>query len=1034
MDISKYIKALDADYSAGKATEHTYRHALRALLAEAAPDVQITNEPKEIPCGKPDFLLRRGGVPLGYVETKDVGKNLNDKAFKAQFKRYSDALDNLIITDYLEFQFFREGKKITTARIGEIRNERIKPRRTEFAAFEDLLANFLRFDGVTVASADELARHMAAKARMLAAAINDSLAQDERGGGGELHGQLLTFREHLIHDITPGQFADIYAQTITYGMFAGRLTGEINPFLRRFFQNIAGDNLDERIQWGREALTHLFRAADVAALMAEYGKKTRHTDPFLHFYETFLGEYNPKLRKSRGVYYTPEPVVEFIVRAVDDILRGEFGLQNGIANGGKTFVEVEEKGEKKKREMHKVQILDPATGTGTFLAAIIRHIRGRYFNGQEGVWRGYARDDLIPRLNGFEVLMAPYVMAHIKLQMELRETDPELARERVRVFLTNALEESKEPDTTTLGFTAWLSNEARDANEIKRNAPVMVVIGNPPYSAVSSNMGDWISDMIEAYKYVDREHFGEKKHWLHDDYVKFIRYGQHHIDNTGEGVLAYICNHSFLDNPTFRGMRWNLLKSFDKIYIVDLHGNTLKKEVAPDGSKDANVFDIRQGVSINLFVKTGRKKAGELARVFHFDLFGERENKYQFLLENDLAKVKFSELSPAAPFYFFVSKNWKDKGEYDKGFSVTKLFSSYASGIVTMGDSFIVGNSKQEVLEKVRDFLVTDYSEADFKAKYSLGKNYAAWVVQNKAKIRFDESEVVPISYRPFDTKWTVYSNKLLWRWRNEGMRNFLAGENIGLIFKRGDIEEKSAPVFLTKYISESRSWSRSGMQGAETSAPLYIYPDTAQSDLDGKAARNPNLDPEIVKVFADAINLRFTPEKESSNKTFAPIDLLDYIYGVLHAPSYRERYNEFLKIDFPRAPYPQNTVQFRELAKLGGKLRSLHLMEPAPKLITTYSVAGDNTADARVLRDPYKITDAKKRLGTVHINAKQYFGNVPETAWNFFIGGYQPAQKYLKDRKDRRLSTGEIRHYQNIIAALAGTAKLMEEIDAAIK
>ncbi|MDA8014435.1 MAG: N-6 DNA methylase [Gammaproteobacteria bacterium] len=1042
MNIQQYIKALDADYAAGKATEHTYRHALRALLAEAAPDVQVTNEPKQIECGAPDFLLARGEVPLGYVETKSVGKNLDDKSFRAQFKRYTDALDNLIITDYLEFRFFRGGEKVAAVRVGEIRGGRVRPRQGEFEALENLLANFTAHDGIAISNSDELAAHMAVKARLLAAAVADSLLQDEKDNGrtegnGELHDQLQAFRKHLIHDIRPAEFADIYAQTIAYGLFAARLHDdnpgaftriragslipENNPFLRKFFQHIAAHDLDKRIRWVVDALADLFRIAAVEELMAQYTKGG--ADPFLHFYETFLGAYNPKLRKSRGVYYTPEPIVDFMVRAVDEILRGEFKLRDGLAATDKTRIETKT-GETK---LHKVQILDPGTGTGTFLASIVRHIHKKYFARQQGVWQSYAREDLAPRLNGFEILMAPYVMAHIKMNMVLRETGCELGRQRAHVFLTNTLEEHH-PDTKTL-FARWLSDEANQANFIKRDTPVMVVIGNPPYAVSSSNRGPWIQNLLGEYK----KGLKEKKLNLDDDYIKFIRYGEHVVQKTGEGVLAYITNNSFLEGITHRQMRKTLLETFDKIYILDLHGDAGKKETAPDGSADKNVFDIMQGVSINLLVKTRKKGAGALARVFHADLYGVREAKYEFLQSKNLASVGYKKLNPVAPQFFFTPKDFSAQKEYEKGFSLQSLFGNYNSGIQTKCDELSVKFSQTELDAVINDFLKLEVGE--LQRKYPDKRDSSGWNFRAaKKSLMAKEFKFANMLYRPFDIRRTVdtkSSSGFIGRPRKKTMRHMLAGENVGIGFMRQVFfGGEYSHVFVSKHIIEERTfYSR---RGATSFAPLYLYPETAQKDLDEKSARKPNLDSEIVKAVAAALNLRFAPEKETGNKTFAPIDLLDYIYAVLHAPSYRERYNEFLKIDYPRVPYPQNAAQFRKLAKLGGKLRALHLMEPAPKLITTYKVAGDNAIDSRVVRrDFYKITDAKKRLGNVHINAKQYFGNVPEIAWSLYIGGYQPAQKYLKDRKERRLSAGEIGHYQHIIAALAGTGQLMKEIDA---
>ncbi len=766
-----YLNQLDQHHKAGNATEHTYRAALQSLLETTLPDIAVTNEPKQIECGAPDYVLTRNDIPLGYIEAKDLDKDLDDKVHAEQLHRYTESLGNLIFTNYLEFRLIRDGKSVTTVCIAELRGARVKPKPDQFDALTDLLANFAGYDGTTIASASALAHHMAAKARLLARTIEQALHKDagdanENSEGNDLQNQLAVFKKYLIHDIDRDAFADIYAQTVAYGMFAARLhdptpatftrreAAELipaaNPFLRRFFQYIAGYELDQRIRWAVDDLADLFRAADVGELMKDYGKATQRNDPFLHFYETFLGAYNPNLRKSRGVYYTPEPVVNFIVRAVDEILQTEFNIKDGLADTGKTVIEVDagtstdkrKKGkmEKYKKEVHKVQILDPATGTGTFLAAIVQQIYENKFANQKGVWSGYVHQHLIPRLNGFEVLMASYAMAHTKLEMVLRDSGCELGNERLRIFLTNSLEQHH-PDTGTL-LAQWLSAEADAANFIKRDTPVMVVIGNPPYSGISSNVGKWITDLIDVYKYVDGEHFGERKHWLNDDYVKFIRYGQHYIDRTGEGILAYINNHSFLDNPTFRGMRWSLLQSFDKIYIVDLHGNSKRKETAPDGSPDKNVFDIQQGVSINIFIKTAKKKDGALAKVFHRDLYGERESKYEFLWQHNLKQSDFQELQPIEPYYFFVPKNLENKEEYDKGFSAKDLFPVNVTGIVTMLEiSLSLIWIKKLLLKRILIFqMFLNHDEMRAKhfgtssgGKY-LGENYGKWQRQEENK------------------------------------------------------------------------------------------------------------------------------------------------------------------------------------------------------------------------------------------------------------------------------------------------------------
>ena len=679
-----------------------------------------------------------------------------------------------------------------------------------------------------------------------------------------------------------------------------------------------------------------------------------------------------------------------------------------------------------------MQILDPATGTGTFLAAIVQQIYEGKFANQKGAWPGYVRDHLIPRLNGFEVLMASYAMAHTKLEMVLRDSGCELDDARLRIYLTNSLEEHH-PDTGTL-LAQWLAAEANEANFIKRDTPVMVVIGNPPYSGESANKGEWIASLLKEYKQEPGGGKLEEKNskWLNDDYVKFIRYGQDYIDRTGEGILAYISNHSFLDNPTFRGMRWSLLQSFDKIYILDLHGNSKKKETAPDGSPDKNVFDIQQGVSINIFIKTAKKKDSASARVFHRDLYGERDSKYQFLWEHNLEESNFQELQPQAPQYFFVPKDYGLWGEYDKGFSVKDLFKVNGVGITTAHDDFVINADKTKLLNSFKSFQASERDAELLHRKFSVKKKKGWNILHGYGNIKNEsklDKYIKPISYRPFDKRFIFYENKLVWRTVEQVMQHFLRGDNVGLIFKRGGIEQLAPPVFMVKHISESRSWSRPGMQGVESSAPLYLYPDTDQlKNLDDNQQRKPNLDPDIVKTIADNLGLRFTPEVEDDTDTFAPIDLLDYIYAVLHSPAYRERYKGFLKIDFPRVPYPTEQKQFRRLVKLGGELRTLHLMESPTldNLITGYNEPGDNI----VGKPEYKITDHKKRLGKVHINKTQHFSDVPEIAWNFYIGGYQPAQKWLKDRKGRTLTSDDIGHYQKIIVALTETARLMKEID----
>ena len=1110
MTIQDYIENINKRYKLGNATEHTFRGDLQQLIESLVPTIRATNEPKRQSCGAPDYILTKKDIPIGYIEAKDIGdKDLDGEkktGNKEQFDRYKTSLNNLFFTDYINFHLYREGQFVTKIAIAELTDKGIKPITENFASFENLLKDFCSNIGQTITNSKQLAEMMAGKARLLSEVIEKSLTSDEtHNEDSTLKDQMTAFKQILIHDITPKAFADVYAQTICYGMFAARyhdptlptfsrqeaseLIPKSNPFLRKLFGYIAGPDLDDRIKWIVDDLINIFLACDVAEILRNYGKSTKMEDPIIHFYETFLSEYDPKLRKARGVWYTPQPVVNFIVRAVDDILKTEFNLSNGIAEN--------------------VQILDPATGTGTFLAEVVKHIHKK-FVGQQGLWSNYVETDLLPRLNGFELLMASYAMAHLKLDMLLTETGYKpTSNQRLRIYLTNSLEE-QHPDTQTL-FATWLSDEANGANQIKRDAPVMVVLGNPPYAVSSSNKGEWIQSLIADYK----KDLNERKINLDDDYIKFIRYGQHFIDKNGSGVLAYISNNSFIDGVTHRQMRKHLLESFDKIYILNLHGSARNTEVCPDGSPDQNVFDIMQGVSINIFVKTPQKKKTELGKVFYFDLQGKREMKYEFLNQNTLKSVSWKKLYYLEPYYFFVPKNFDEIKNYEKGFKVNMLFEKNVVGIETIRDAITIQFDIENLKNVINDFL--NLSEKEIAKKYKT-EDARDWKIDRaKEDVRLNINNPTVwqnISYRPFDIRKTFYSGKqngFVCNGRYNVMRNLLY-DNIAFVTTRLLSSETFQHIFISKSIIERCNMSNKGKE-ANYVFPLYIYPEKEkhQNSLwkkekeitklqnkleqakehfkqvkkffnevvkpfykkleDPKESENalyeehsslyeeteatveslklqinqlqetpqeeqnnedeplriPNLNNNIVKQISENLGLKFENEKSNNENTFAPIDILDYIYAVLHSPMYREKYKEFLKIDFPRVPYPKCrdartcVSTFWQLVKLGGELRQIHLLESpvVDNFITQYPVDGNNT-----------VTKIKYQDEKVYINDTQYFDNVPEVAWNFYIGGYQPAQKWLKDRKDRKLEFEDIQHYQKIIVALTETDRLMKLID----
>jgi predicted helicase len=1058
MTLEQYIDNINQRYNLGNATEHTFRGDLQQLIESLVPNIRATNEPKRQSCGAPDYILTKKDIPVGFIEAKDIGdKDLDGKkktGNKEQFDRYKASLNNLIFTDYIHFHLYRDGEFVTKISIAEITDKGIVALPQNFEIFKNLIKDFCTHIGQTIKSSKRLAEMMAGKARLLSDVIGKALTSDEvNQENSTLREQMNAFKDILIHDITPKGFADVYAQTIAYGMFAARLhdptletfsrqeAAELipksNPFLRKLFGYIAGPDIDDRIKWIVDNLTEIFIACNVEQILKNFGKTTKMEDPIIHFYETFLAEYDPKLRKARGVWYTPAPVVNFIVRAVDDILKTEFDLPQGLADTSKTKITLNTQIPDKRsttgykqteQEVHKVQILDPATGTGTFLAEVIKHINKK-FKGQEGIWSGYVENHLLPRLNGFELLMASYAMAHLQLDLLLKETGFKPTKnQRTRVYLTNSLEASH-PDTGTL-FANWLSSEANEANHIKRDTPVMCVIGNPPYSGISSNNGKWISDLIEDYKYVDGIHFNERKHWLNDDYVKFLRYGQHFIEKNGSGVLAFINPHGFLDNPTFRGMRWHLLKTYDKIYTIDLHGNSTKKETAPDGSIDQNVFDIMQGVAITVFVKTGKKKVNKLGKIFHYDLFGKRDAKYNYLFENSIKTTEFNELLPESPNYFFVPKDNKLIGAYNKGILISDLFRVQSMGITSARDNFVVDFERKTLERRIQDFCNKEIETSAFQTKYKLKENYQWKVEEQRAEVpEFSNSFIKSISYRPFDNRWIYYQDNLVFRMRGEVMIN-LEKPNLAFCTSKLGRNVDYHNYFITKHVTDKNI--SSSLDNANM-FPLYIYATSnGQQSIQKTTERAPNLNQVIVTEIAKKLGLAFTNENDNAENTFAPIDILDYIYAVLHSSTYREKYKEFLKIDFPRVPYPKDNDTFWKLIKLGGEIRQIHLLE-SPKVenyITSYPKDGANNITTKIGIKDWELFDVRNQLGRIWINEEQYFDNIPLVAWGFCIGGYQPAQKWLKDRKNRTLEFDDILHYQKIIVALYETDRIMKEID----
>ena len=1048
-EISKFIGKIESLHKTGRATEHSYRPAFIDLIEGLENGITALNEPKRIECGAPDFIIQRGDFVVGHLEAKDVDVDIRNLkgANKKQQERYLDALPNLIFSNGLDWDFYRDGKLLESVTIGSL-GLGIKFDAGQFSKLKSLLDDFISQTPISITSPQELAVRMAGKAKLIKPVFFNALDADLKSGDDtELVLQYETFRDNLIHNIEPESFADIYAETICYGMFAARLHDntldtfnrhealdklpKTNPFLKNLFSYIAGSGLDERIVWIIDDLAEIFRATDVAAIMAGFGKFTGRQDPFLHFYETFLAAYNPGKRKSRGVWYTPAPVVNFIVRAVDEVLQTEFGLEEGLSDTSKIKIPWDT-GQRKltksgkftadgknfitDKDVHRVQILDPATGTGTFLAEVIKQIAQKVKGVAPGMWSGYVEKELIPRIHGFEIMMASYAMCHMKLDMMLTELGykPSSNPPRQSVYLTNSLEEG-DPPNFSLPFASWLASEVKLANTIKRDMPVMCVIGNPPYLGEGGVSEGWIGSLMDDYKKEPggKERLKERNpKWLNDLYVKFLRISSHLIEKNGEGVLGFITNHGYLDNPTFRGMRWHLLHTFDKIWILDLHGSSKKKEKAPDGSTDMNVFDIMQGVSIIIGVKT-KHSSNALAEVMRGDLWGSRAEKYEALRNYNLKDNLFKKIEIRPPQYPFVPQDWTDFESYQSGFPINIFMPVHGNGIVTKRDKLNIHFTPDDVKQVIEDFL--KLSEPEVRNKYQLPKDVRDWRYEWAKKDIESVAGKIPvqeIGYRLFDRRFIFYSGKArgLIGWPVAHiMEHYIRGKNIGFLTAKAHRDTDFAHVFITDRPTEAIHFSATSGSNA-MNFPLYLYP---KDDL---AEPQVNFEP---KLYARLQKLAAHSDHGIPNETV----VFDYIYGVLHCPVYRKAYAEFLKTDFPRIPWPASPDEFWHVSVKGGELRRLHLMEPSAMSDTSYRFIGEGNNEVDT------IGKASFRDGKVFINKNQYFENVPENAWSFRIGGYQPAQKWLKDRQGHPLSFEDIKHYQRIIKVLIETDRIMADI-----
>jgi hypothetical protein len=1034
MDLHEYLAAIRKAHAAGDATEHTHRPALKTLLESAGKGITATNEPRRIACGSPDFQITRTGVPLGHVETKDIGANLDEMergkgANGEQFTRYRDGLPNWLLTDYLQFRWFVVGEKRLTVCIAELDAKgKVKALPEGEQKLAELLSAFFGQPALTVASAKELAQRMAGMTRIIRGLIANAFEHETEQGW--LHNWLAAFRETLIPDLGENQFADMFAQTLAYGLFAARVHAppgkpfsrelaaynlpKTNPFLRKLFAEIAGVDMPDPIAWAVDDVVELLKHADMAEILTDFGKGKGKEDPVVHFYETFLAAYDPKMREVRGVYYTPEPVVSYIVRSIDHLLKTRFNRPKGLAD-------------------ENTLILDPATGTATFLYFVIEQIRQKFAK-QKGSWDDYVAKHLLDRVFGFELLMAPYAVAHLKLGMQLQATGYRFGSEqRLGIYLTNTLEEAAKKSEQL--FAGWVAEEANAAAEIKRDKPILVVLGNPPYSGVSANRGKWITSLLQSYREVDGQPLGEKKVWLKNDYVKFIRFGQWRIERTGHGILAFITDHSYLDSPTFRGMRQQLLRTFDETYVLNLHGNAKRRESAPDGGADENVFDVTQGVAIAIFVKSPK---GSGDGPHYADLWGQRAAKYEALGNSDIGSTRWQQLSPVAPFHELVPVERRSRREYDVGWRVTDVFPVGSNGVQTSRDSLVVDFEKSTLLNRMGAFLDPELSDAEVRAKFFGAKSVGGYPPGDTRGWKLDEARatlqqdrrwrqaVNSYLYRPFDQRVLLYHPRIV-DWPRADVMRHLQQPNRALCVGRAGLVASGTwdLVYCAGNLCDHNLFYR----GSSLNLPLYLYPNgnLPPSLFDHENGRRPNLSSKFIDEVSERLALTFVPDGCGDlRKTIGPEDIFHYAYAVFHSPAYRMRYGEFLKIDFPRLPLTNDVELFRALAANGAELVALHLLE-SPKLddfLTDWPVKGVNVVE--------KVGFAEN-VGRVSINKTQYFGGVAKAVWEFHVGGYQVCHKWLKDRKGRKLTYEDTQHYQRVIVALNETIRLMGEIDEVI-
>ncbi len=990
-----------------EAREESFYPYLLELLGRYAAhrnrEVEVIPFPRKTGNCLLDFQVRgEGQCIVGYIEAKRPGTDLEAAENSEQVERYRTAFPNLILTNFYEFRLYRDGEPAlrveiaTSLTLQRLQTGPVLQREAELAALLDL---FLDFAAPRHKGADSLAVALALRARILGARIEELLEQDKEETS-ELAGLYNAFKEHLLADLDHREFAALYAQTIAYGLLVAghrapagfdrssvdRYIPPTNGILRQVFRYVSLATTPKEIAWIVDDIVALLAHTPVGKIFERYFYRHRGRDPVLHFYETFLQNYDSQLRKQRGVYYTPPELVSYVVRSVHRLLQSRLGKRDGLADST-------------------VTLLDPAAGTLAFIVEAIRcAINAVRSEVGEGGVTPLLRDHVLQDFYAFELMMAPYAIGHLKIGLILDEMGHPLEDdERVQLYLTNALEMEDLEQTSFPGMAA-LSRESHAAAVIKKERAITVILGNPPWSGHSANRSKAILQQHregnvaadgrrdEGYYWLEGEALSlqeKNPKWLQDDYVKFLRFAQRKIDQAGAGIVAFVTNHSYLDNPTFRAMRRSLLGTFDEIYLLDLHGNSKKKEQAPDGSPDANVFEgIRQGVAVAFFVR----KPGLRKRVVRADLQDNRSAKLDWLTRHDVESTDWREIAPTGPAFLFVPRDAVLEEEYRKGEPLTRIFLDHSVGIVTGRDAFVIDTDPGELRRRIERWRRSLFPGEPEPRERALSDE--RW-----------EERLLRILYRPFDWRTIFYADYLIERPRKKTMHHLLVGPNLGLVVPRQCKEEPGALV--TDLIIAHKAVSAYDIN---TLFPLYLYPEKGR--LDG-SERKAN----IAQSFLDLMAARVGEEP-------SPELVLQFIYAVLYSPAYRRRYTDLLRADFPRVPLPRNRGAFLELAGLGAILIDLHLLRS--DRLNHPRVRFEGTGIGKLTKREYRSSEQR-----VVINKEgQSFDGIDPEVWNYRIGGYQVLDHWLAGRAKRALRFDEIEELRRIAAAVQETIRVQRRID----